>query len=236
MVTEYSQPEITMTRLELAVMLRKEAGIGGTGPTSTLNQSGEYELIVDWIDLAYNRIQSKHPDWQFLRADFTASISSGTGEYTPSAAGVTEHATWIVDDVRCYLTATGVSDEQEVYYIAWDEFRRTYRMGSTRTQTGRPSYFTIKPNDSLDFWPIPDDSYTVVGEHYKTPDLFTADDDEPILPTRFHEILAWSALNHYGANYVENDKYVHGQNEYRRIKALLELDQRPQLGFGAPLA
>lgn len=229
-----------MTRLDLAVMLREESGVSGSGPTSTVSQSGEYKMLVGWMDRAYNRIQLKHRDWKFLRNDFSRALTSGTSEYTASATGSLRHRTWITDDVRCYLTATGVSDEQDIFFMPWADFKRTYLFGSARTQTGRPSYFTVKPDDSLVFWPVPDDSYTVVGEYYVRPvdwsEESDPDNETPVFPEQFHELVVWGALKFYGANYVEHDKYVHGQNEYRNLIELMEQEQRPQMGWGGPLA
>ena len=228
------------TRLELAVKLSKESGVNVTGPTSTLNQTGEYGMLVDWLDDTYERIQSEHENWNFLREEFTSPLTSGTSEYTPTAASITDHGSWIVDGVRCYLTATGVSDEQEIFYVPWDHFKRTYLFGSSRTQTGRPIHFTIKPDDSIVVYPIPDDAYTIIGEYCKAPVEFptdsTADDTEPIFPDKFHLNLVWGALLFYGANYAESDRYVHGKNQYKKMKHLMEISQLPRAGWGAPLA
>lgn len=224
------------TRLELAVKLREEADIAGTGPTSTLNQTGEYKMLIGWLDDAYERIQSEHVNWEFLWAAYTFDVSSGTASYTPTAASITDHGSWIVDDVRCYLTATGYSDEQEIYYVRWDDFKRTYLFGSQREETGRPIHFTVKPDDSMVFYPIPDDTYTIVGERYKAPVEFSADADEPVFPDKFHNILVWGALFFYGANYVEPDRYTHGENQYKKMKALMEIEQLPGPEWGPTLA
>ena len=228
------------TRLQLAQRLRRECKMNGTGPTSTVGQSGEYELLIDWIDDTYERIQSSSETFSFLRKSFSFSISSGISEYTTTAATLTDHANWITDDVRCRLTSAAVSDEQEIYYVEWEEFRRTYLFGSHQTQTGRPVQFTIKPDDSIQFWPIPDANYTITGEYYRSPyDWATAtlpDDEEPIFPARWHMAIVWGALYYYGANYAEIDRWTHGQNEFERLMRELVFDQAPRIRWGGSLA
>ena len=227
---------MSKTRLQLAQRLRQEARIAGTGPTTTIGQTGELKKLVDWLDDAYADIQQEYETWNFLRTAFTASITSGTATYTPAAAGVTNHAHWITDDVRCYLTATGVSDEQEIFYMEWEEFKRTYLFGSMSTQSGRPTMFSIKADNSITFWPVPDDTYTVTGEYYRTPYEMTLNAHTPAFPARFHMIVMWRALMLYAADYGEWDKYEHAQNEYRDIMGKLEFDQLPRIGWGEPLA
>lgn len=231
-----------MTRLELARRLRRECGINGTAsdPSSTVNQTGEYAMIVDWLDDAYRDIQSSKNSWQYLRKSFSVSLISGTSEYTPVAVSITDHAQWIVNDVRCYLTATGVSDEQEIFFVEWEEFKRVYLFGNGQSQAGRPCQFTIKPDESIQFWPVPDDAYTVKGEYYRTPVDWSVESDpdseEPSFPARYHMAIVWGALALYGAAYAESDKYIHGQTENEKIMAKLEFDQLPRMSFGAPLA
>lgn len=226
------------TRLQLLQRFRQEARVPGSSsdPTSALNQTGEYLKLVNWLDDAYESVQELSVLWQFLRKSFSVSLTSGTSEYTPTALGLTDHATWILDDVRCYLTAFLVTDEQEIFFVPWEEFKRSYLFGSAQQQTGRPIQFTIKPDKSIQFWPIPDDAYTCTGEYYRTPVVFTDDSKEPIFPDRFHMILVWRALMNKSADYAENDRYVHGNNEYEKIKKKLLFDQTPKPGWGPPLA
>jgi len=224
------------TRLQLAQQLRQEARINGTGPTTTLSQTGEYKKCVDWNDYAYNDIQNEYETWKFLRKEFTASLTSGTSEYTPTAAGVTNHKKWITDDTRCYLTADGVATEQEIFYVPWDEFKRSYLFGSARSQTGRPVQYSIKPDNSIVFWPIPDDTYTVIGEYCRTNYVMTANSDVPAFPADFHLVVMWRALVFYGNDYVDESKLYQATDEYKKLMSKLRFDQLPRIGWGCPLA
>jgi hypothetical protein len=221
-----------MTRLELAQRFARESGISSSGPSSTTNQTGEYLWLVEQIDTAYNDILVMHNGrWRFLRTDYSQALSSGTSEYSaPSDLGE-----WIVDDWRCYLTATGTSDEQEIFWYPYEDFKRSYLFGNQRTQSGRPNSFAIKPDDSVVFWQVPDDSYTALGEYFKIAEAMDEDADEPVFPSRFHMMIVWRALIYYGGSYVEPDKYTFAQNEYKRLKRQLENAELAAWKWVAPL-
>jgi hypothetical protein len=225
------------TRLELCVDLRRESGIAGVGPTATIGQVGEYARVVEWIDAAYEAVQSLHGGrWKFLRTEFSFPTIAATANYTKAAAGLTELGTWKDDTLRCYLTATGVADKQEIEYVPWDEFRYVCGRGSSSTLTGRPRIFSIKPDNSVTFWPMPDAVYTVTGEYFKRPQVMSANDDEPLIPQEFQPIIVWKALMYYGAYTGADEKYSHGQNEYKAVLHKLVRHQLERVSYGAPLA
>jgi hypothetical protein len=230
-----------MNRLQLAQRLRKEAGIGGSGPTSTLVQTGEYAMVVEWVDTAYRDVLNMHDEWLFLRSVGSFALTGGTDladgteRFTPTALGLTDFKAWIKDDARCYLTALGTIDEQEIFWVPWDEFRRSYMFGAARADQGRPLHFTIAPDKSLVFWPAVSGNYTMPMEYYRAGVAMTLDESVPVFPDYYHMIIVWRALIYYAASYAEADKYAHAQNEYRRLKREMELKELPQMGWGDPL-
>lgn len=222
-----------MTFLALCQRLRQEAGLSGTGPTTTVSQTGEMKRIVDWISAAYEDIQNIHASWRFLRTSFSVSTIASTQEYTPAALSITDLGKWKRNDIRIY---SSVADEQYLDYYPWEEFRMLYMYGSYRSQEGRPTIISIKPDNSLTFWQTPDDVYTIDGEYYKTADVLSGNTDTPLIPARFQMVIVWKALMHYGAYAAADEKYAHGQNEYRRVLRILEDDQLDDTTFGEPLA
>jgi hypothetical protein len=220
------------TKLQLCVDLRREAGIAGTGPLATTNQTGEYQRVVEWIDTAYEEVQNLHPSWDFLRAEFSFATIAATANYTKAAASLAELGSWDVCTFRCYLTATGVADELDLTYVPWSEFRADYGRGTQSTITGRPLVFTVKPNKSVTFWPIPDAIYTINGEYFNRAQVMTADGDEPLIPDQFQAVIVWKGLMLYGAYTGADEKYSHGQNQYKAVLNRLELDQLPEMEHG----
>lgn len=222
-----------MNYLSLCQRLRQEAGLSGTGPASVLNQTGEMKRIVDWIAAAYEDIQNLYATWKFLREDFSFSTIASTQDYTPAAVSITEFASWIKRDIRIY---SSVTDETFLEYQPWEVFREAYFFGSHRSQTGRPTVVTVRPNNTLTLWSIPDAVYTVNGEYYKSAQVMSANADTPVIPSRFQLIIVWKALTYYGAYAGAEEKYAHGSNEYKRLISLLEFDQLEDFTFGEPLA
>jgi hypothetical protein len=222
-----------MNFLSICQRLRQEAGLSGSGPVTVLNQMGEMKRVVDWVASAYEDIQNLHATWRFLRNDFSFSTIANTQEYTPIAVSLTDFSTWVKNDVRLYAAIT---DEDFLEYYPWGTFREAYLFGNHRVVTGRPTVISVKPNNAMTFWAIPDAVYTVTGEYYKSAQIMTGDTSIPVIPTRFQMIIVWKALMHYGAYAGADEKYAHGSNEYKKTLTGLEMQELEDVTFGEPLA
>ncbi len=220
------------TFLELCQDLRRESGISGSGPSSTVSQTGEMLRIVEWIQSAYKYVQNLHSTWLFLQNDFTFNTVASTQTYTPTAAGYAEVGRWKDDTFQYYLTSTGISAQQDLQFVPWDEFSAYYLRGSLQTQTGPPTVVTIRPNRSLMFWPIPDAVYTITGEYFKRAQAMSGDTSEPLIPTEFQDVIVWRALMLYGAYIGSSEAYAHGEIEYKRSRFDLEVNQLAEFGLG----
>ena len=227
-----------MNFLQLCQRLSRESGTSGTGPTSVGGQTGFSLSLVEWISTAYEDIQNMHPTWLFLKEPFSFNTAVGKRDYTPIEAGLTDLREWKTNewgDFRNY-SSVGVQDEQYLTFIPWADYKPIYLFGVTRTSAGRPTFFSVKPDKTLDFYQIPDQIFTINGEYYKQADIMEENADEPIFPDQFHLAIVWRALMHYGAFDAAGEKYSHGQNEYKKLMRKLESDQLETFTFGAPLA
>lgn len=219
-----------MNFLQLVQRLRMEAGVSGTGPVSVVAQTGEMSELVTWIQAAYQDIQNLRPNWRFMQDEFTFPMIAGVKIYLPTAVSLDDLAIWLPDDVRAYLV---VADESALTYEPWADFRAIRDMGTI--PTGRPTHFSIKPNNALVFWPTPDDDYTCRGEHICVPDELSANTDTPIIPAQYHMLIVWRALTSYGAALAAEEKYNHGLQEYRRLMKAMESTQLPDEDIWEPL-
>jgi hypothetical protein len=214
-----------------------QAGIAGS-LASVQGQSGEFQRVVNWISKAHTYVQNRHVEWEFLRADVAFNTSANSAIYTATAAGVASFGEWRFNgnDWRCYDVAQGPMDEQQVVYVDYDTFRRTYFYGSNRLMTGRPQVVTQRPDQSLQFWPTPDKAYTIVGEQFRAPLAMLANDDTPIFAAKFHDVIVWRALMYYGE--YEGDASVHatGQSETSRILGEMESVYMPTWCSAGPMA
>ena len=213
-----------MNYLELVKSLSVEAGIG-PGPSTVIGQIGEYLRVKGWIDKAYEEIQGVHENWNFLRKDATISA-------TPTITNPTDFGSWKRKSFRCYDTTTGTDDEQFIEDVEWEIFRDSYLYGPARSQTGRPTTITVRPDNVLVTWPVSDGSYTVTGEYYASPDVMVSDVDIPIFPMH-HLAIVWKGLMLYARYSSEPDKYA--ADQYKPLLRKLELSQLPKMSFGAPL-
>lgn len=101
-----------MNRLTLAQSLREKCGITGSGPSTTLSQTGEMLRVVNWIDEAWLQIQTLSDWWQWMRGDFSFDTIAAQREYVPSASplSLTNFARWYTDPDhtwRAYLLSAG---------------------------------------------------------------------------------------------------------------------------------
>lgn len=224
-----------LTRLQLCKRLRQEAAISGTGPATTLGQTGEMGKVVDWIDSAYQDIQNLHADWDFLRTDLSFETISGTSEYSRTAISADEQGEWIDDSFRSYLTSAGVNGEQFMQWVPWRRFRDTYLLGAIRATTGQPRYITQQPDTSLLMWPIPDAVYTVNGEYFERPQAMTTDTSYPLIPAKYQMIIVWRALMYYAGSAGAPELYAVGQREYKRLLNQLEAHQLPAIELAGPM-
>jgi hypothetical protein len=222
-----------MNFLKIAQGIRQECGIPGVGPTSLANQTGEMKRVVDWMDRAYEDIQSAHTTWEFLRGEFSFQTVAGTAEYGVTQHGVNDISEWAFDTFRCYLT---VDDEQYLEFYLYDDFRDTWKIGTQRARSGRPSCFTIKPNNVIMFDCVPDAAYTIVGDYYKLPVARGSESDSPVFPEQYHVGVIWRALMYFGTYAAEPDKYGVGSDEYQRVMRRMASTQLPMFTAGRPLA
>ncbi len=218
-----------MNRLQLAQKLLLEAGIAGD-ISSTSGNVGELARVVNWIDLAYMDICDKRQDWNFLRNDFTFNCTPATSVYPKST--IQDLANWKKDSLRCYLT--NLYDEQWLKYVPWDIFRDTRLKGASRTITGRPIQFSIKPDKSLVLFPIPDAAYTIDGECFHQAYVMINDTDTPIF-SRFQMAIVYNALMRAAAWLSDPAMYTYAQKEYGRLINKLDADNTPVIYAGNAL-
>ena len=171
-----------------------------------------------------------------MRESFNFNTTSGTWEYSPTAAGLTDFGNWKRDSFRCASDLTLYRDEQLLNYMEWTTFRNLYRYANMRNTTARPVVVSIMPNKDLAFGSTPDGIYVIDGEYYTQPVTLSADSDTPLLPARFHMAIVYRAMMYYAGYEAAPEVMARGDFEYRRLYSRMEIDQLPTLISGPPLA
>lgn len=223
-----------MTFLEICKRLRAECGISGTGPASVADQAGEMKRIVDWASDAYNEIQLHRQNWNWMRSDFSFSTTANDYDYTAAEAGIASRfSQWDVDTIKSYRASVGVSNEFELGELLYRQYRKIYLTGSQ--SAGTPIVCSIGPDKKLLIGPKPDGVFTVSGQYWKTPQLLSANGDEPEMPAEFHMLIVWQALEHYALYESAAESLVRAQKNIKWYKNRLEMNQLPDIQMAEPL-
>lgn len=236
-----------MNRLLLCQRLMLECGISGT-LASTLNQTGEFNRVVTWIDQAWNDLQTKHDDWDFMRSSNVlgqgASFATVAGQAAyPLGTGVgtvgilaDNFGKWDVETFRCYTTSVGTNDEIELDHIPYDSWRDAYMLGSLRQVQTRPVAVAIGPNKSVCVGPPSNGLYTVTGDYFTAPAVMAADTDVPTgLPKQFHILIVANAMLDYSGYEAAPEVMTRAQNRRTQMLAQLEGTNMPQMEFAGAL-
>lgn len=232
-----------MTFLQIVQRLWLESGASGTspGPSTVVSQTGENARLVTWANAAWVDVQNAHTDWQFMRASASFTTVAGSSIYTLGSGAGTVGVTaatfgaWARNTGRCYLTATGTNDEQELAYVPYDAWRDGYLIGALRSTNVRPDVVSISPAKGLCLPPTLA-GYTVTMDYFTAPVDLALDADIPSLPATFHMAIVWRALMMYGAYESASDAYDRGELEFGKLMRRMTADRLPEMTHAGTLA
>lgn len=228
-----------MTRLQLCQkvhrILRIDQNLPGTAPTTTTGQTGVLNEIVKLVDDAYQTIQSAESWWGFRLTQGTFPISDGTRAYTRATiqGTLTTFDEFLVmsgygpEHVQVYLTTTGVADMSPCWYVPYQDWRGFWDRGERGE--GKPSRFTIRQDQTIEFDPTPDASYTVLTDYRRTLHTFSADADEPLFAADFHDAIVWGAVKAYSETRDGDPLYKLSDRNYAREMSRLRFRYLPKL-------
>lgn len=226
-----------MTFLELVQELHREAGVAGSTVASVTGQNGEALRLVMWVKQAWHELQLERENWWWMRKQFSLTTSASDNTYTAAdcSPAVTDLSEWRVKSLRTYTQSIGVTDQMQIAFKQYDEFRDIFLIRTTQEQ--RPTHFTVAPDMSLIFGPAPDVAYVVTGEYQAAPSSMAADSDEPTgLPAHFHMAIVFGALMKHGAFDSASEVFAYAKDRYDYYISKLELNQLDEIVAGAPLA
>ena len=227
--------------LELAQKLRQETTDSGTGPATVIGQTGQLARFVQWTADAWKELQLARRDWRWMRKSFTVNTAASDSDYlysectdTVTAVAIARWRRWYRQAFKCYLQSTGVGAEYPLAWLDWERFRRIYRYG---TQTdGQPTHVSEDPTGAFVLGPAPDAVYVVSGDYQIGAQILAANEDVPEMPTDFHDLIVYEAMSKYGGKSIAPEAMLRAVHEGGRIRAALELEQLPALGYAEPLA
>lgn len=140
--------------------------------------SGESRL-KRWVNLAYTEI-CESDDWPFLR-----TTTTGTSPLTISDLG----------------TVANVFDTTHENVLIWRDERDLIDLFWDITDTGTARYYYFSSPTTINAYPA-DSSSSLRVTYWKIPTELTADNDEPLIPSRYHPAIVEYAVAHA---YKDND-------------------------------
>ena len=201
-----------MNYLALCDKLLKETGLSDQGVSSVIGQSGLNKKAVDWINRAWTEIQNLN-DWDFLWNTSYFSTVIGQQNYDPVdnlALSPALHK-WINSSVRI----TQSSGTGYLTYVPWATWVRT------TFSSGKPTSFTIRPDNLISFNTLPDEIYTIYFDYYRTPQQLSTNTDELLLAEQFHDAVLYKAILYVAAEQDAPELYQDAQSQLNiRLSAM----------------
>jgi len=234
------------TFLQLCQDTAREAGISGTGPVTTIGQTGLNADVVRWVKNAYTELQNRNGGhWRWLRHEFTLPTVDTVDTYAwdqavDSTTGnpITRFSEWRFNDKRTppkiYLTSSGAGTQTWMSVAPWDWFQQIYKISNQ--VDSYPAHITFNPQDEIVVGPAPNGLYTITSEYYRSPQILALDADVPEMPVQFHNLIVWLALEHYGYRQSAPEVLEHSEKMTRKYMRQLERNQLEQFSLARPLA
>lgn len=236
-----------MTFIQLCQMVHRYIG-GGQElastlyPASTTGQVEQAGEIVKWVNDAYSQIQMEQRDWNWLRGRASLPIVNAVNTITQAAA-IATHSDYdylipLVDGlgrayVLVYDPVVGVGDETFCFFVEWPDYHGWKDRGVL--PTGKPGYFSIRPDKTIELSPTPNKNYTLVADYYKSVDTLSGDSDTPWMPPRYHEAIAWKAAQYWALQRESANKYQLFKSEYEKVMNRMRIEQLPKTGLDQTL-
>lgn len=211
-----------MNRLALCKGLHLRMGAGGnevngTLPSSTTGQTGRLLEIVTWIDEAWEDIQNSQKYWLWMYKVATYSATAGSSDFTITGSLTDFEHIWPFVGESCdpyILTRPSGGVDSPVYFLPHSEFMGYYTRVGVASSTGVPQIFTITPAKHMLVFPTLAADQTITIPYRKTNQALTADDTTPDMPSRFHSLIIYKALQYYGASDESTRQYQTALERY----------------------
>lgn len=220
-----------MTFVELVDALRIESAASGERITTVQgNLKGETERLKKWVKDSWLDIQRKHTDWQFLFVQSSYTLPVNASVLNPTEYDADEVAEWKVNTFRIAEAGGARKDSKPFLYRDYFDWRD--REGLDVTIPGIPQSFTIHPTtEALHIAPPSDTARILFYDYWRNPQILEDDDDVPLIPARYHDLIPYWALKKYGFYEVAPEAITRADSEINRLLAELEMDQLPTVTY-----
>jgi hypothetical protein len=185
------------------LILRIGTETPGTQPVSVSTASGVHAEMVQWVRDAHDDICRMRTNWAFMRGSATFLLAAGDrfitkAEMQTAVPTFGKVAPFVTNDGAFLgITPTGVpgAAEEIVEFIPYQQWQGSY--DAAPLSTGQPTFFTITPEQGLEFNTIPDREYSLRANFRKRVVSMVIDAHEPMFDEDYHNAIVWYAIVHY---------------------------------------
>lgn len=214
-----------MNYLQLVQRLHRESGRSTAAPTTVVNANERHARLFDWVADAWRELQIER-EWRWMRATLDVALTVGQQTYTGTALGATRFRRWRLDDdtYSPWLYIDGSPNSLwPLEYMQLDEFRSLYVYRTWGNST--PVAWTFDESNQLLVGPQPALAYKLRMEFWKSPTELEADADEPDMPSEYHLLLMWTALEQVAMADAAPELLARAQRHKADLRARLFFDQ-----------
>lgn len=221
-----------MKYVELVDALRREGGVSGVpgGKITTLQGSlpAEIERIKYWIRDAWRDIQTEQTNWRFLFREAAHPIPQYTSVIYPPEFEARTVAEWDPCTARIGPVGHGRHRSHPLIVENYRDMRDW--MQTHPGHRAMPCRLSIHPRtEAIHLSPIADKEYEFFYDYWRVPQDLDEDNEEPIMPDRFHMLIVWRAIERYGSYQVAPDVLQRAERYGGQLMSALMHDQLPPL-------
>jgi len=214
-----------MTYLQLCKAVRAKLGLG-SGPSTTINQTGRLADIVAAVSQAWIDIQLSSDHWRFLRVPAQAVNT------TPALA-LYDYVKWpSLLTLKTLNAIRYAADNKPLIEMDYDLYLQQY---SKTGGTGAPTHYILDLEDRVILYPTPDIDYALELDYYKRPQVLSANTDVPMIPDEYHQSIKWRALFTLASDFADDVVYSESVGEYNSAISLLQGRYLPKMKIGSSL-
>lgn len=183
-----------MNFLALVQRLHSESMRSTPEPTTVTGASDRNARLFNRIAYAWTELQGE-TDWKWMRATTDVSLTVGQQTYSDTDLSLSRFRAWRNEDSDYWPTLYISGQPNTLWPLtqqALDDFRRQWVYIDNGQST--PVAWATDESHRFLVGPKPAVAYKLRAEYWKTPTTLAANTDEPDMPSRFHMILVWRAL------------------------------------------
>jgi hypothetical protein len=167
-----------MTLIDLMKEVNELTGLQGD-LSSVANLKDIQATLLTFVRQANLKIQLASEDWKFMQGTLTLSLDDLTVSTANANVSKWKRVIW---------------DRTDLQYVDYEDY-----LVQDWSVPGRPAKYTVVPETNELVVNALDGPYTLTSRYLKVPKDLVANLDTPLLPTRFHMLIAYIASADFGS-------------------------------------